>query len=306
MDSGSFSVLQKDCGLTVHPKNKLSQEELLPLLPDIEGLVVRSATKVDGQLINSAPSLRYVIRGGEGTDNIDKVFCREKQIKVSNTPGGNNNSAAEHAVALLLSSLRHIPLADRSMKSKRWEKSQFLGRELWKKRVGIVGFGRVGQLVAQRLRGFEIDILFYDSSLVHAPFDFCRGVESLEQIFRECDIVTLHLPLSEQTKNLITGELLSSMKKDAILINTSRGKIVNEDDLYECLKSGTIGGAAFDVFAQEPLPEDSKLRSLDNFIMTPHLGASTREAQVRVGQMVVHQLQEFFHRGVVLNEVPVL
>lgn len=303
MDREQFALLREDEGFVVHPQSKLSPQELSPLLSRVQGLVVRSATKVNAELINAAPSLRYIVRAGEGTDNIDKIYCQKKKIKVSNTPGGNNNSAAEHALALILSSLRQIPLADHSMKSGRWEKSRFVGRELWKKRVGIVGFGRIGQIVAHRLRGFEVDILFYDPVVKESPLEGCRRAESLEEVFENCEIVTLHLPLLEQTQNLITAKLLNLMSQEAIIVNASRGKIVNEDDLYTCLASRTLRGAAFDVFAEEPLPENSKLRGLDNFIMTPHLGASTEESLERVGKMVVHQLREFFHRGTLLNEV---
>ena len=162
MDSGAFELLQGVSGFRVHGRSQLSGEQLLPLLGEVEALVVRSATCLDSKLLGRAPKLRYVIRAGEGTDNIDKAYCRERGIRVSNTPGANNNSAAEHAIALMMSALRHVPAAHCSMREGEWLKGQFSGRELWRKRLGIVGFGRIGQLVAMRLRGFELDVLFYD------------------------------------------------------------------------------------------------------------------------------------------------
>ena len=305
MDEQQFAQLQGDELFEAHPKSKVSAQELRPLLEKLQALVIRSATQVNRELIESAPLLRYVLRAGEGTDNIDKVLCKERGIAVSNTPGANNNSAAEHAVALMMSTLRHIPAADHSMKSGKWEKSRLTGLELWKKRVGIVGLGRVGQIVAKRLQGFEVEVLFFDPFLSKAPqgLEYCRKATSLEEIFSSCAIVTIHIPLMEQTQNLITCKLLNLMGGDSVLVNAARGKIVDEGDLHTCLAERKIRAAAFDVFANEPLPEDSPLRSLDNFIMTPHLGASTAEAQSRVGQMVVGQLREFFARGTVLNQV---
>ena len=303
MDQELFKILQKDPSFQVHPQSQVGPAQLKELLPKTKALVVRSATCPNREFIDLAPQLQYIIRAGEGTDNIDRPYCQKKGIKVSNTPGANNNSAAEHAVALIMSTLRHIPSADQSMKSGKWEKSRFVGLELSQKRVGIVGFGRIGQIVAKRLQGFEVEVLFFDPVVIRPPLDFCHQVEGLKDIFSQCDIITLHTPLIQATQNLITKDLLKLMAPQSILINASRGKIVNEDDLYTTLKNKKIRGAAFDVFATEPLPATSPLRALDNFIMTPHIGASTSEAQKRVGEMVVRQLREFFHHKIVLNEV---
>ena len=303
MDQEHFKVLQQDPSFQVHPQRQVRPAQLKELLPRTQALVVRSATSPDRELIDLAPQLQYIIRAGEGTDHIDKAYCQEKRIKVSNTPGANNNSAAEHAVALMMSTLRHIPSADQSMKSGKWEKSHFVGLELWQKRVGIVGLGRIGQIVAKRLQGFEVEVLYFDPVMARSPLDFCHQAENLKDIFSQCDIITLHTPLTKTTQNLITKDLLKLMGPQSILINASRGKIVNEDDLYTALKAKKIRGAAFDVFATEPLPKNSPLRTLDNFVMTPHLGASTDEAQKRVGEMVVKQLREFFHHNIVLNQV---
>ncbi|MBC7540995.1 MAG: hydroxyacid dehydrogenase [Bacteriovorax sp.] len=302
-DKSLFEELKKITTLNVHPTSKVDQVELKALLPKVEGLIIRSATTINKELLDLAPNLKIVIRAGEGTDNIDKALCAEKGIKVANTPGANNNSAAEQAVALMMTVLRNTALADATMKAGKWEKNSLTGLELWKKKVGIVGFGRIGQIVAKRISGFEPEILFFDPVLMSSDMPNTKKVNDLKEIFSTCDIITLHTPLMPQTKGMITGELLNLMKKDAILVNASRGGIVDEDALYNVLKEKKIRGAGFDVFAVEPLPADSKLLELTNLVMSPHVGASTEEAQFRVGEMAVHQINEFFKNNNLLNEV---
>jgi len=272
-------------------------------LPRVNGLVIRSATTITADLLEKAPNLEYVIRAGEGTDNIDKVSCEQKGVKVSNTPGANNNSAAEHAIALMMTVLRKTAYAHKNMTNGGWDKSKYLGNELSCKRVGIVGFGRIGQIVAKRLAGFDVEVLFADPFIESSDLPYAKKAHEVEDVFKQCDVITLHTPLMDATKGMVGKTYLGHMKSDAILINASRGGIVDEDALYETLKTGKIKGAGFDVFATEPLPKDSKLRTLDNLVLTPHLGASTAEAQVRVGEMVVDQLKEFFINENLLNEV---
>ncbi len=302
MDKELFSDLKQVNEFEVHPEPKMSQDTLKTLLPKIEGLVIRSATHVTKELIDNAPNLKYVIRAGEGTDNIDKAYCKEKGIKVSNTPGANNNSAGEHAVALMLTVLRKTAWANSSMKEGKWDKSAFTGNELWKKTVGIVGFGRIGQIVAKRISGFETNTLFFDP-LVTQSTATATKIETLDELFEKSDIVTVHVPLINATKNLIGEKLLNRMKASSILINAARGKIVDETALYQALKDKKIKAAGFDVFATEPLEDNSPLRELDNIVLTPHLGGSTDEAQFRVGEMAIHQLKEFFLNNKLLNEV---
>ncbi len=302
-DKTLFEELKKNPNLEVHPTSKVSQEELKALLPKVDGLIIRSATTVNAELLALAPNLKIVIRAGEGTDNIDKTLCATKNVKVANTPGANNNSAAEQAVALMMSCLRNTPFADKTMHEGKWEKNALTGLELWKKKVGIVGFGRIGQIVAKRISGFEPEILFFDPVLEKSNLPNTKKTTDLKEIFSTCDIVTIHTPLLPQTKGMITGELLSLMKKEAILINAARGGIVDEDALYTILKEKKIRAAGFDVFAVEPLPADSKLKELPNLIMSPHVGASTEEAQFRVGEMAVYQINEFFVNKNLLNEV---
>lgn len=302
-DASLFAELTKIKEFNVHAKPKLTPEELKSLLPTVEGLVIRSATKPNKELIDAAPNLKYIIRAGEGTDNIDKSYCQKRDVKVSNTPGANNNSAAEHAIALMMTVLRKTAWANESMNKGEWEKNLFMGNELTGKTVGIVGFGRIGQLVAKRISGFDPQVIFYDPFLKESPFPYARAATDLQELFSKSDIITIHVPLIEQTKNFIGEELLNLMKPDAIIVNAARGGIVDEDALFKLLNEKKIRGAGFDVFKEEPLSLDSPLLKLDNLVMTPHLGGSTEEAQYRVGEMVVHQLKEFFINKNLLNEV---
>lgn len=302
-DKSLFEELKKIDSLEVHPTNKVSQDELKTLLPRVNGLIIRSATTVNAELLALAPNLKIVIRAGEGTDNIDKKLCAEKGVKVANTPGANNNSAAEHAIALMMSVLRNTATADKTMKDGKWEKNSLTGLELWKKKVGIVGFGRIGQIVAKRISGFEPEVLFFDPVLEKSDMPHCKKAQSLEEIFKTCDIISIHTPLLPATKGMITRDLMGMMKQEAILVNAARGGIVDEEALYDLLKEKKFRGAGFDVFATEPLPVPNKLLELTNLTVSPHLGASTEEAQFRVGEMAVFQIKEFFEKNLLLNEV---
>jgi len=303
MDKEVFKTLQDVSNFEVHPEPKNSQDTIQSLLPKASALVIRSATTITADFLEKAPNLKLVIRAGEGTDNIDKAACAAKGVKVANTPGANNNSAAEHAIALMMTVLRNTAAANATMKNGGWDKSKYTGIELANKKVGIVGFGRIGQIVAKRLMGFEPEILFFDPFIETSDLPYAKKAKDLNEIFSTCDIITLHTPLMDKTKGMINAELLNLMPAHAIIVNASRGGIVDEDALLDTLKSGKIKGAGFDVFATEPLEESSPLRSLDNIVLTPHLGASTEEAQLRVGQMAVSQLQEFFLNSNLLNEV---
>jgi len=302
MDKSVFDGLCANDSLEVFPERKISQEKLKELLPKVDGMVIRSATKPNKEMMDNAPNLKYIIRAGEGTDNIDKAYAAEKGVKVSNTPGANNNSAAEHALALMMTVLRHTANANSTMKNGKWDKAAYTGNELWNKTIGIVGFGRIGQLLCKRLQGFEPKVVFFDPGVKESPFEWAKKVDSVEEIFKTADVISLHTPLMDATKGMVNYDLMSTMKPEAILVNASRGKIVVEDDLYKILKEGKIKGAGFDVFATEPL-ETSNLTELNNIVLTPHLGGSTEEAQFRVGEMAAHQMVEFFANNNLLNEV---
>ncbi len=302
-DKSLFEQLKKCDQLEVHPTSKVSQDELKALLPRVNGLIIRSATTINEELLALAPNLKIVIRAGEGTDNIDKKACAQKGVKAANTPGANSNSAAEHAVALMMTILRKTHVADCTMKQGKWEKNRLGGNELANKKVGLVGFGKIAQLVAKRISGFEPEVIYYTRKPTASPFSYAKQAKDLKEIFSTCDIISLHTSLNADSKNMVNKELLSMMKKDAVLINASRGGIVDEEALYEVLKEGKIKGAALDVFSKEPMDPKSKFIELENVVLTPHLGASTDEAQFRVGQMCVHQIKEFFLNNNLLNEV---
>ncbi|MEI8346100.1 MAG: hydroxyacid dehydrogenase [Pseudomonadota bacterium] len=300
-DKELFNQLKTTPGLEVHPASKLSPQELEPLLAKVNALVIRSATRVDAQMLSKAPNMKLVVRAGEGTDNIDKKACAEKGVKVCNTPGANSNSAAEQAIALLFAVLRRTPQAHATTAAGIWEKTKFEGMELWKKKVGVVGLGKIGQIVAKRISGFEPEIYYWDPYVSNShPY---KKVNELKDLFKSCDIITVHLPLIEQTKNLITMEHLSLLHSKAILINAARGGIVNEQDLLTILTQKKIWGAGLDVFSKEPVDPASPFLKLENCVCTPHLGASTLEAQFRVGEMAVNQLKEFFFNNKLFNEV---
>lgn len=304
-NSNLFKQLQDTAEFEVYPESKITQDTLKELLPKINGIVIRSATKMTKELIDLAPNLKYIIRAGEGTDNIDKAYCQEKGIKVSNTPGANSNAVAELAIAFMLGVLRKTAFAHKSMHEGKWEKALFGGAELTGKKVGFAGFGKIGQLTAKRLAGFDVQVKYYDVIEQNHGLSYVSRVDSLEEMFKECDIISIHLPKIESTINLVNKDLLSMMKPGAIIINTSRGGIINEDDLYTVLKEKSIRGAALDVYSSEPLDGSSKLLELDNLLTTPHVGASSEEAQYRVGEMAVNQLKELFLKDNLVNEVRV-
>lgn len=303
MDKKVFETLQSVGEFDVHPEPKNSQDTIKELLPKASALVIRSATTITPETLEMAPNLKLVIRAGEGTDNIDKKACEAKGVKVANTPGANNNSAAEHAVALMMTVLRNTAAANSTMKNGGWDKNKYTGLELSNKKVGIVGFGRIGQIVAKRLQGFEPEVLFFDPFIEKSDLPYAKKASDLKEIFSTCDVITLHTPLMDKTKGMVNSELLNLMQPNSVIVNASRGGIVDEEALLQVLKDKKIRGAGFDVFATEPLEENSELRKLDNIVLTPHLGASTEEAQLRVGEMSVHQLKEFLLNDNLLNEV---
>jgi len=279
-------------------KKKHSVEEFLEWQPadlnkkikGFDALVVRSKAQVTKELIDSADKLKVVGRAGAGTDNIDKAYAESKGIKVINTPGANLLSVAELTVGMALSLLRYVPESDKTMKQGLWEKKRFTGTEVSGKKWGIVGFGKIGHLVAGLLSGFKCQVLAYDPFL-SKEVAASAGVRlvSLDELLRESDIISIHVPLMDSTRGLIGAKQLAMMKKTAMIINISRGGIIDEKALYDALKEKRIRGAALDVFEKEP-PVDSPLLQLDNILLTPHLGAQTLEAQERVGAELAEKL----------------
>jgi D-3-phosphoglycerate dehydrogenase len=281
LDSGAVSELKRIFGsVSVKPAD-LGAE-----LSDAEALVVRSRTKVDAGLLSRAPRLKVVARAGVGLDNVDAEACRSRGIKVFNTPDASTVAVAEFAVALALSLFRGIPRASAGMNCGKWEKGAIAGRELSGKTVGVVGFGRIGSSVADRLRAFGCRIVTYSLEFIKNPGD--AEVVSLEELLKRSDIVTLHVPLTPQTRGIIGAKELALMKPDAVLINTARGELVDEDALFSALSGKRIGGAALDVYCAEPYC--GKLCGLENALLTPHLAGSTAEGQARIGRQLVETL----------------
>lgn len=270
-----------------------SRDELLKLLGDVDGVVIRSKTTLDKEAIAAAPRLRAIGRAGVGYDNVDVEAANERGILVMNVPEGNTIAAAEHTVGLMLALLRNIPRADRAMKEGRWDRGKFMGRELHKKTLGVIGFGKIGFRVAERCRAFGMELL------VHDPYASVERVESLgarrvelDELLAESDVITLHAPKTPATRDLIHAGTLKKMKPSAVLINCARGDLVDSKALLQALEDGVIAGAALDVYVKEPLADDDPLRSCEHpgLVLTPHLGASTHEAQAAVGEAIAEQM----------------
>jgi len=265
-------------------------EQLIEKIKDFDALVVRSRTKVTKEIIDAGKNLKIIARAGAGIDNIDSRYAESKGITVLNTPIANLLSVAELTIGLAISLLRNIPRADKGMKEGLWEKKKLRGAEISGKKWGIVGLGHVGELVVQLLKGFNCEIIAYDPYISEeVAVGIGAKLVSLEELLKESDIVSIHVPLLDSTRGLIGAKQLSMMKESAIIINISRGGIIDEKALYEALKGDKIKGAALDVFEKEP-PEGSPLLTLDNTVYTCHLGANTSDALERVGRGIAEKV----------------
>jgi len=278
-----LKILKEVKEFQVDVKTDLKPDSLKEVIKDYDALVVRSATKVTKDIINEAKNLKVIGRAGVGLDNVDLEAATAKGIIVMNTPAGNTISTAEHTVSMILSLSRNIPQASSSTKKGEWKRSKFMGVELYGKTLGIVGFGRIGSEVAKRALSFGMKVLAFDPFLSREVAQSI-GVEvvELKEIFEAADYITVHTPLTEETKHMISTKEFAAMKKGVRIVNCARGGIVDEAALITAIKEGKVAGAALDVFEQEPLSPESELLKLDNVIVTPHLGASTEEAQVNV------------------------
>ncbi|MDP2905185.1 MAG: phosphoglycerate dehydrogenase [Candidatus Omnitrophota bacterium] len=264
-------------------KTGLASEELKKIIKDYDALLVRSATKVTGDIIKSADKLKVIGRAGVGLDNVDLEAATQKGIIVMNTPAGNTISTAEHTMSMILSLSRSIPQANGSMKKGEWKRSKFMGVELYNKTLGIVGLGRIGTEVTKRALAFGMKVLAYDPFLsLEVAKNIGVEVVELKEVFKRSDYITVHTPLTNETRHIISDKEFSLMKKGVRIINCARGGIIDELALIAALKDGRVAGAALDVFESEPLGADSEFIKLDNVVLTPHLGASTEEAQVNV------------------------
>ena len=288
-------------GLESDLKPGLGQAELLSIIGGYDGLAVRSATKVTAELIAAANGLKVIGRAGIGVDNIDVPAATAKGIVVMNTPFGNSITTAEHTIAMMFAAARHITAADRSTQAGRWEKNRFMGAELYGKTLGLIGCGNIGSIVAERALGLKMKVVTYDPYLT-SERAVELGVEkvALETLLSRADIVTLHVPMTESTRNILSAENLAKTKPGVIVINVARGGLVDEAALRELLDNGHAGAAAFDVFSVEPAKENV-LFGAPNFIATPHLGASTAEAQENVARQVAEQMSDYLLTGAVMN-----
>ena len=285
-------------------KQRLPEAELLPLVADVEALVVRSETKVTRKVIEAAPQLKVVGRAGVGVDNVDVDAATQRGIVVMNTPSGNTISTAELTFSMLMALARKIPQAHGSMKAGEWNRKSFSGVELYNKTLGILGMGRIGSEVARRAIVFGMRVLAYDPYLTLSRANALQ-VELLEldDLLARADFITVHMPMSDETRGMINAAAFAKMKPGARILNCARGGIINETDLLAALQSGKVAGAALDVYETEPPPKDFPLRDLPQVIMTPHLGASTEEAQENVGIEVAEAITDFLVNGVVRNAV---
>ncbi len=298
-------VLERE-GLEVDINTGLAPEELVKIIPAYDGLVIRSATKVTQEIIEAADNLKVVGRAGIGLDNVDIPAASKRGIIVMNAPDGNATTAAEHAISMMMSLTRNVPQATASMKEGKWEKKKFMGREVTGKVFGIVGIGRIGSIAADRAMGLKMKVIAYDP---HMPKEMVEklGIElvTLDELCQRADFISVHVPFTKETKNLLSTDQFKTMKNTAMFIDCARGGVVDEEALYEALKNGEIAGAALDVFAVEPTTKDTPLLSLDNFICTPHLGASTTEAQDNVAEVIGQQMADYLKTGTVTNAVNV-
>ncbi|OGW23897.1 MAG: phosphoglycerate dehydrogenase [Nitrospirae bacterium GWC2_42_7] len=293
----------KKAGLEVDVKTGMTPEELKACIGEYSGLIIRSATKVTAEILDAAVNLRVIGRAGSGLDNVDKTAASKKGVVVMNTPGGNTVTTAEHSIAMLFSLARMIPQATASMKAGKWEKKKFMGVELFNKTLGIIGLGNIGSQVAKRAQGLEMNVIAYDPFLSEEKAK-TLGIKkvSLDELFEQSDFMTIHTPMTAETKGVINKNSIKKMKDSVRIINCARGGIINEQDLYDAIKSGKVAGAALDVFEKEP-PTDNPLLTLDNVISTPHLGASTEEAQENVALAVAEQIADYLVHGTIRNAV---
>ncbi len=300
------TVLEQASGIEVVHKPGISPDELLELIPDFHGLVIRSNTKVTADVLAAAKNLRIIGRAGIGVDNIDVPVATQNGVVIVNTPEGNNITTAEHAIALIVSLARHIPQATASMKAGKWEKKKFQGMELYNRTLGVLGAGNIGRFVVSRAKGLGMKVIVHDPYLT-AEAAARLEVErvELDEMMSRADIVTVHVPKTKETTGILGRAEFALAKPGLIVINAARGGIVDEEALLEALDSGQVAAAGLDVFVKEPPPEGHPLVSHPNVICTPHLGASTEQAQINVAVAVAEQLRDFLLDGQIRNSINV-
>jgi D-3-phosphoglycerate dehydrogenase / 2-oxoglutarate reductase len=301
-----IKLLENDPDFEVDVKTDLTPGQLKEIIGKYDALAIRSATKVTADLMEAAVNLKVVGRAGIGVDNIDVPEATRRGILVVNAPGGNVVTTAEHAIAMMMALTRNIPQGTQSLKEGRWDKKKLQGREIMNKTLGVIGFGKIGSIVARRGLALKMKVVVYDPVVTPEKIRKagCESV-SLDDLYANSDYVTIHVPKIKKTTNLVDKAAFEKMKKGVMLINCARGGIVDENALYDALESGKVAGAAMDVFAVEPPPPDHPLLSLDNVIVTPHLGASTAEAQTNVAVAIASQIIDYLKHETIINSVNV-
>ena len=304
LSDGGLQVIREAQGLELDYKPGLSEDELAAIIGEYSGLVIRSGSKVTAKVLANAESLRVIGRAGIGVDNVDVPAASRRGIVVMNTPTGNAVTTAEHAVALMMAAARKIPQATASMRAGKWEKSKFQGRELTDKVLGVIGLGNIGRIVANRAQGLHMRVIGFDP-ILSTEDAAALGIElvAIEELFAQADVITAHTPLNDGTRGLLGEKAFAAMKKGVIVVNAARGGIVDESALLAALESGKVGAAALDVFVKEPPPADQPLFAHPNLTLTPHLGASTDEAQERVALEIAEQVAAYLKDGTVKNAV---
>jgi len=297
-------LLQDKNAFSVDIKTGLSKQALLDIIGQYEALIVRSATQVTADIIASGKKLKIIGRAGIGVDNIDIHAATQHRILVMNTPQGNIVTTAEHAIAMIMALSRHIPQATASMKSGIWDKKSFIGQEITGKTLGILGLGNIGKIVAQRAQGLQMQVIAHDPYLTHTQAHVL-GVTSvtLKDLYKQSDYISIHTPLTSSTKHMINKDAFEQMKPSVMLIQCARGGIIDEQALLKALQNNQIKAAALDVFEEEPTPKDHPLILHPRVICTPHLGASTHEAQMRVSLLIAEQIVQYFKSGKIENAV---
>ena len=302
MSNVAQKIFEKN-NISFDVKTGLSEEEIIKIIPDYDGMVVRSATKVTKNIMDAAKNLKVIGRAGAGVDNIDLPAAKEKNMIVMNTPGGNANATAEHAFALIMSILRKIPFANETTHKGQWEKKNIKGTELSKKTLGIVGFGNVGVRLSNLVKGFDMKILVNSKSLESRKSEYPHVENvSFDDLVTKCDILSFHCKAAADGKPMLTKDHLKKMKPTSYIINAARGNIVDENDLNDALNNDLITGAAVDVFSKEPAKENVLFNN-PKVILTPHVAASTTEASIVVAEMVANQISDFLLNGVKKNTV---
>ena len=276
----AIDVLEKEHEVTAH---HYELEQLVEKIAEFDAILIRSATKVhDPRIFKNATKLKVIGRAGIGVDNIDVAKATEMRIPVVFAPTGSTHSVAELAMGHMLAFARNIVKGTNSVKEGKWEKSKLMGSELYGKTLGLLGCGHIGHLTAELGRAFGMEIIYND---IVCNYNLDAELVDFDDLLKKCDYISLHLPKTEETAGMISDEQFKIMKNNAVLVNCARGGVVDEQALYRALKAGEIAGATLDVYEKEPMPADHPLLTLDNVIFTPHLGANTKEAQIRAGTM---------------------